>query len=306
MTKTTFLSKRVSITVGIPTLNSEKNIAQLVKSVLNQHNPNYQLKKVIIYSDGSTDATLKQINKIKDRRISIIEGKHTRGFAYGVQTIIDNLDSTILILLNDDIKLVDNLTLSRLVSAFVDPKVALVGGKIVPLPPKTFIETAVFSSFKAYSKLKLLKNEGNNLFTCDGKIMALSKVFAKELNLTREPVGNVDVFIYFTCISKQFVYRYINVDSVLFRFPQTVNDLINQIRRSQVSRILIDKKFGELATAEFSLPKIEVMTSFVSEFFRNPRGAITLFFVNRVLSVFTQPVNKNFTTWKLAKSTKKL
>ena len=296
----------LTVTVGIPTLNSQDNIKQLINSIFKQKGAGYTLEKLIVFSDGSNDATDAILKTIKDKRLKLISAKKTRGFAYGVETIIKHTDSEALVLFNDDVLLADNYVVSRLVTPFRDPRVGVVSGKIVPLPPQTFIEKAVYSSFKAYSKLKMLKREGNNLFTCDGKVLGLSKSFRNNIKLTVPEAGNVDVYIYFLCLAQNFSYRYVNVDSILFRLPQTASDLFNQTRRAYISNIFMFKKFGSLARSEFTLPKSEVSLSLLKELMSNPLGSLALVVINRFIVPLTLKTQKSFTTWSLAKSTKNI
>ena len=66
------------VTVLIPVYNGEKFIEQSVRSILDQ---TYENLEVIVYNDGSTDATLKILKCLaeKDKRISILNAKVNKG-----------------------------------------------------------------------------------------------------------------------------------------------------------------------------------------------------------------------------------
>ena len=64
----------MSISVIIPVFNGEKTIKETINSILNQ---TFQDIEIIIINDGSTDATLENIEKIADSRIKIFSYPNT-------------------------------------------------------------------------------------------------------------------------------------------------------------------------------------------------------------------------------------
>jgi len=63
-------------TVIVPVFNKEPHIFRSVNSVLNQSFSNFEL---IIVDDGSTDDSLKEINKFKDSRVIVLENLKPTG-----------------------------------------------------------------------------------------------------------------------------------------------------------------------------------------------------------------------------------
>lgn len=63
-------SKKPLVSVVMPTYNVEEYIEEAIYSIMNQDYTNWEL---IIVNDGSTDYTVQKINKIKDRRIKLID-----------------------------------------------------------------------------------------------------------------------------------------------------------------------------------------------------------------------------------------
>lgn len=73
------------ISVIIPLYNKEKYVAETIKSVLNQTYANFEL---IIVNDGSTDNSLKVVEKFKDKRIRIFSkenGGQSNTRNYGIK-----------------------------------------------------------------------------------------------------------------------------------------------------------------------------------------------------------------------------
>lgn len=66
------------VSVIIPLYNEENYIKECIMSVLNQ---SYDNLEIIVVDDKSTDNSLMMVNKIKDRRIKIIELEKNKGVA---------------------------------------------------------------------------------------------------------------------------------------------------------------------------------------------------------------------------------
>ena len=72
--------KKVSII--IPMYNAEKNISICLDSILNQTYKNFE---IIIVNDGSTDNSLKIVNKYKEKykdRITVINKENSRSIRW--------------------------------------------------------------------------------------------------------------------------------------------------------------------------------------------------------------------------------
>ncbi len=80
--------KKPTLTVGIPAYNEEKNITRLVASIIAQKEDVSSISQVIIISDGSTDNTIKCLEKIKSSKLIVINGKKRLGQAERQNQII--------------------------------------------------------------------------------------------------------------------------------------------------------------------------------------------------------------------------
>ncbi|MBQ6218262.1 MAG: glycosyltransferase [Methanosphaera sp.] len=67
------------VSVIMPVYNRSDLVSNAIKSVLNQSYDNFEL---IIIDDGSTDDTINQINKFKDKRIKLLKNEENRGVSY--------------------------------------------------------------------------------------------------------------------------------------------------------------------------------------------------------------------------------
>ena len=73
------MNSEVSVSIIIPTFNSEKYIAQAIESVLHQTFTNFE---IILVDDASQDSTLRIVRSFNDPRIKILANKQNRGVSY--------------------------------------------------------------------------------------------------------------------------------------------------------------------------------------------------------------------------------
>lgn len=89
------------VTIAIPLYNSEKHIAETIRSVLNQTYKNF---KLIIIDDKSNDNSLQVISSFDDSRITIIKNDQRLGFVKNWNKSLKLIDSEYgKILPHDDI-----------------------------------------------------------------------------------------------------------------------------------------------------------------------------------------------------------
>ena len=86
------------ITVIINVYNGELFINKCIDSIINQ---TYKNLEILIVNDGSTDNTLKEIKKYKDKRIKVITTKN-QGLSFSRNTGIDNAKGNYLYFIDVD------------------------------------------------------------------------------------------------------------------------------------------------------------------------------------------------------------
>jgi glycosyltransferase involved in cell wall biosynthesis len=65
---------KISVSIGIPAYNEEKNIGRLLTAILNQKTYNVEIDQIVVVSSGSTDKTDTIVEDFtrKDSRIVLI------------------------------------------------------------------------------------------------------------------------------------------------------------------------------------------------------------------------------------------
>ncbi len=270
--------KTKTITIGIAAYNTQDNISRLVQSLLGQKLSSLRLGKIYVYCDACTDKTAKKARSVKDSRITVIEGKVRGGFAQAVKTLLSRMHSDINLLLNDDILIPDDDFLEKLAVPFFEISPAgLVSGNPRPLEPRTFIEKAARSAAAVYDKTLYSTGSLHNIFTCDGKIMALSKDFLESLRFPADnkQLGNMDAYLYFSCIIKGFLYRNVPLARVWFRLPSTLSDYIKLVSRDNSNAEILEREFGLVVPLSYRRPGGWLFyKNALSEIFRNPLGCL--------------------------------
>lgn len=73
------------ISIGMPVYNCERTVADAIASILNQSFEDWEL---IVYDDGSLDATVDMARQFSDPRIHVVEGGRNRGLPICLNEII--------------------------------------------------------------------------------------------------------------------------------------------------------------------------------------------------------------------------
>ncbi len=301
-------TKKLSLTVGIPTYNNQDNIENLVHSLINQSTTLFKYKSIIVYCDKSTDSTLEFLRKIKKNKLRIIEGKERLGFQGAFKQLIINNKSDVFVLINDDVLIKDKNFLNKLIKPFrSESNVGLVSGNPQPLGTKNFIQRACLASFNAYERARYLYRNGDNKYTCDGKILVLSNDFIKKSGIvSKEELGNVDSYLYLSCIKFGFTYKHVRAAVGYFIFPSTLFEYIQWNSRNNMNKHLLKKNFGNLVNEEYELPIFYLYTSQLIELIKKPLPSLLSFIVGVYSKYKARKEYNNFPLkWQVINSTKK-
>ena len=109
--------------------NSQKTIENTIKSVISQNYKNYEY---IIIDGGSTDNTIKIINKYK-KNIHIFKSEKDKGIYDAINKGIKNSTGSVISILHSDDIFYNNFTTQKVMSHFkINPKLdCLIGNTII-------------------------------------------------------------------------------------------------------------------------------------------------------------------------------
>lgn len=299
------MKKLPTVTVGVPAFQAERNIRNLLTSISQQQTDVCKIEKILVNSDGSTDRTTEMARTVKDPRLTVFESKRNQGYAATLGFLIKKSKSDVFVTLNDDIIIEQDDTVDRLISPFIeDPSVTFVSGNIVPLPPKTFIGRCIHASFFGFMPIRYKLRGGNNMYSCDGKILALRRDVASRIYLDDANTATVDIFLYFENLRLGGTYRFAPEAKVLFRLPETVRDWRNLQYRTIRAHRLMKKKYPTLYDNQAKIPFSFYCRCMVPIILKYPvESFLFKLFIN---AGFFQTTDKQFKRWTLTESTKHL
>jgi len=270
--------KKVSLTIGIPVYNEEKNIKRLLHQLAQQ---NVTIEKTIVVNDGSTDKTINKINEldksIKEKlNLKVINLDKNMGKAYALNIIFKQAQSKYLVLLDSDIWLPNSNILEHLLKCMdLKDNIGLVCGwyEIKILNPFDIVGRAYrFSSIF----LKRIAQDLNNIYGATGAIMLLSEYVYTRLILP-EKITRVDAYIYLYTLSlgKKFIFcPEAKVIISLYDRESLKRFIHRQARCRSIPKPHLEA-FPHLAQKEFREPELKViLKSFLCCFSKYPIDGI--------------------------------
>lgn len=91
------------LSIIIPVYNEEKTVAKTLKRILAVKLGNLQ-KEIYIVNDGSSDNSLKEIKKVKDSRINIIDKTHNQGKGAAIKSALEKISGDVVIIQDADLE----------------------------------------------------------------------------------------------------------------------------------------------------------------------------------------------------------
>ncbi len=298
--------KKFTVTVAVSAFNEGDNILPFVKSVLMQKGSNFILKKFLIISDGSTDNTIQILKNIKSRKIEIVEHKTRVGKSSRLNEIYSGLTSDVLIQTDADVNFSHKFVIYEMVMQLTgDKNIGMCGGRPTPRKGRTFVENAINCTFNIYDRLRPQVNNGHNILSADGRLLAYKKELVKKIKIPGDMIAN-DLFTYFRCISMGYKYSFVKSAVVWYRSPQNLKDHIKQNTRFIAARSRMLKYFPEgLVKKELNIPSSMFVASSLKEFIKHPIHCLYIKVVNIYISLRSIKDEKRLNSiWDIAMTTK--
>ncbi len=296
----------LTITIGIPAYNEERNIPYLVTALMGQDLQHATLSQIIIISDGSTDNTVQLSQQTKDVRIHTIDRKERLGKVATQNQVLAEATGDILVILDADVIPTGSGFLEKIIAPFLaNPHVGLVSADTVSAPPETFLERIIADSHELKKSIYRKMNHGNTIYLCHGRIQALSKKFYL---LLKWPEGYPeDAYSYLFCIQQGFEFVYVPQATIMFRSPAYLKDHARQSMRFLAGK----KKLEELFSAEFvrkqyELPLGIVLLTFIQYAIMKPFSTFAYLFIFAGVKIKALGMKEYQQKWQIATSSKKV
>jgi cellulose synthase/poly-beta-1,6-N-acetylglucosamine synthase-like glycosyltransferase len=224
--------KTLKVEIIIPIYNEEKNIRELLSSLISQKEKGFKISKIKVISDGCTDNSVNEARKVKDKRIKILVDGKRLGKMVRLNDAYSSSKSDILVQYDGDVIIPSNLTTYYLVRPFIkNSKIHIVFGRQYPTEPKTLVEKAAHFGFYYWENAKEMLKEKSVRYRVHGQIRAFSKTFYSSYRIPEKNAISEDMFNFYMAMRKK-AHCYFSKDAyIFFRLPSTLYDYINQMAR---------------------------------------------------------------------------
>ncbi len=297
-----------TVTVALSAYNEEDNIQNFLKSILSQKESGYILKQIWVHSDGSTDNTVKLAESLKSKKIKVWDHKKRKGKSTWLNKIYEELDTDILVQSDADVVFAHKNVIRDLIKPFTKNKnVMMTAGNEAPYKVESFFEKALDSTFQAYTNLRLSINNGSNVYSAIGEILAYKKEFAKQIIIPSNTIAN-DIYTYFVCKSKGYEFKFVKSALIHFKYPQNISDHIRQNTRFAAGPIRMEKLFdSKLVKREYYVSPIKFWLILLKQFLKDPVSSVYIFCINLYCKYKAKKAElKLSAVWPMAETTKNL
>jgi len=295
-----------TVTIAIPAHNEEKNIASLLNSILLQKGNNFKMDKIIVACDGCTDKTSEIVSAFTklSPMVKLLNDRKRLGKNTRLNKFYADLTSDILISFDADITITDLFLVSKIVAAFNDKKIGLIGGRVNHTSENNFVGKSLLAQEYFWSKVIASITNGNNVHSHTGPISAAKKEFIKKIRIPKDLPD--DHFLYFKALENNFSYKYVKDASVFIKTPATLNDYMKQSTRFLSSAQNIKKYFGDWVQNYYYIPYQVKLKAYLITFVKNPvylPTALMIVSFQRILS-FKYLEKNNIGIWTSIETSK--
>jgi len=208
--------------VGIMAYNEAENIGRLLEAFLNQRLEHCSIEEIIVVASGCTDNTEEIVTGFcqSDVRVKLISESKRNGKAAAINQFLSRASFPIVVLASGDI-LPSETAVEKMVSAFKDPQVGMVGGRPVPVnDPKVFMGFCANLMWELHHHIAL---EHPKL----GEMVAFRRIIDEIPKDTAVDEACIESMI----IRSGYRLRYIPDAIINNKGPTTVKDFLKQRRR---------------------------------------------------------------------------
>jgi len=289
-----------SVSVGIIVRNEEKNILNLLESILEQRLKAFLVDEVIVVSSGSEDKTDGLVLKYltKDKRVRLVVQNEAEGKVSAINEFLKISKSDIVVISSGDV-VFNEKTLQNLISPLIkDEKIGLSSAKPIPInDAHSFMGTVANIHWRLH---RLLERHGETI------------AFRKSLvNHIPDEVSADEAYV--EAIVRRKAFRTVQAsDSFIFnKGSESILEFLNQIRRHYAGHLFIKTKLsyvvssmtikGLLKTVKELLKCVRERPSKVSLII----GCVILEVTGRLLGIWDFYIRRRqYRVWSAAQTTK--
>jgi cellulose synthase/poly-beta-1,6-N-acetylglucosamine synthase-like glycosyltransferase len=162
-----------SVCVVLVACNEEARIAARLENLLASDYPPEKLR-VLVISDGSTDATAARVRAFGSPRVEVIEQPHRSGKAAGLTAGVAHCSAEIVVFADARQRFASD-TISRLAAHFSDPVVGAVSGALEIDRAASAVGSGVDAYWKMEKRIRAAEARFDSCIGCTGAVYAIRR-----------------------------------------------------------------------------------------------------------------------------------
>lgn len=259
-------TKKLEITVGIPTCYGGQSLVETVKSLrASKFEDNFE---ILIEADRTpwTDDVKKALREMGVKsHWNNVEGSQCKK----LNQIIKKTNSDIFIFTQDDIVFAPE-TLNEIYKAFSgDSELTMAGIRVFPLKPITYFENVLGVMLRVVDQIATYWNNGDNYLRANGRCLAFRTSHLKKFKISDNLIGT-DAFMYFKNKSLNGKFKPLNEAIIFIRPPRGIKEQIGPSSRFQYSKIEMSQYFNADLSLEYRIPRRVLLKALFNQFIKSP------------------------------------
>ena len=226
------MTHKPTVTIAIPAFNEEKIILKLLNSITRQRQTNHRVESVRVYSDGSTDSTVKLVRE-NFKEVQAVDSKQNLGKNARINQIMADNRSDILIQVDADITIKDPDTFNKLIKPMLKNKqIGLSCAYHLANDPESFIGRLALFGFKVWDTARNnLKNRAIKYY-CEGGLRAFSASYADKFRIPpHDKTISEDDYSFYYAVKNGFQVAVAHDAIVYLDLPDKYQDYVKQMKR---------------------------------------------------------------------------
>lgn len=298
--------KKISLSVGIPAFNEEKNIGGVILRVLHQKSKNYLLKEVLVFSDGSTDATGEIVRTINDKHpeVQLIDDGRRKGKTSRLNEIYQKCSGDYLLTLDADVFFSTRDQIDLMLEEAKKSQADVVAGNLIPTQVSGFFGHIIYTSYLLWDNIRTSIKGGDHISNLYGAATLLKTSFAKTVKYPTSITCDEEYLYVFTKLYGKFSFA--KKTAILFHPVSDFNEFRVHSGRVLKEREALVPYFEEPVTQLHSVPLKYKVYGLIKTFIKSP--VFTILALGLLSLIHTFPVHDILNEqglWQITTSTKK-
>jgi len=239
----------MDVSVGVITYN-DPSIAALIRQILSGGVGCHHLSEVVIVSSGLLPENREAVLGLCSLHplLRLVEEDSRAGKAAAVNRFLGIAKGGLCVLVSGDVLLAED-SLTELVRPFSDPKVGMVGGRVVPLnDDSTFTGYAVNLVWRLHHLVSLNKPKVGEAVAFRNVVTCISPTTAVD-----------EAYIEAVLVGMGYVVAYAPAAVVRNMGPRTVSDFVRQRRRIHAGHMMLRREAGYSVSTLGVLPLLALL-----------------------------------------------